>query len=97
MINVNKKLFWDVDYKKLDYKKYANFIIGRALIYGDMDDWKAIKQRYGMRKIKNAAQNMRYLDKKSLNFWSLVLDIPKKSFRCTKTLLTKKQSPFLNR
>ena len=43
MIKLNKQLFWDVDYKKLDYKKYANFIIGRALSYGDMDDWKAIK------------------------------------------------------
>ncbi|MFC1613316.1 DUF6922 domain-containing protein [Patescibacteria group bacterium] len=97
MIKLNKQLFWDVDYKKLDYKKHAGFIIEKVITYGDMDDWEVIKKIYGIKKIKNAVKNISCLDKKSLNFWSQIFNIPKNSFKCANKLSIKKQSPFLNR
>ena len=44
MIKLNKQLFWDIDFKKLDYKKNTNFIISRVLVYGDLEDYRMIKK-----------------------------------------------------
>lgn len=41
---LNKTLFWDVDFNDLDYKKHADFIIKRVLLYGDKSDWGKIKK-----------------------------------------------------
>lgn len=96
-INLNKTLFWDVDFKALDYKKDAHFIIGRVLNYGDIEDWQEIKRVYGLRKIKEEAVKINYINKKSINFWSNILDISPQRFKCTKKLSTKKQNVFLKR
>ena len=76
MIEINKKLFWDVEYKKLDYKKHSNFIIGRVLSYGDLKDYQIIKKNYGIEKIKSIAKNFNYPNKKSLNFWNIIFNLP---------------------
>lgn len=93
----NKKLFWDVEIKELDCEKNADFIIGRVLNFGDCADYEAVKEYYGLRKIKNAAKKVNYANKKSLNFWSLFLDLPFNSFKCTQKLSTKKSSAFWSR
>ena len=94
MINLNKQLFWDIDFKKLDYEKNADFIIGRVLIYGNIDDYRAIKKKYGEKKIKEVAKKVGYPNKKSLNFWSSIFNIPLESFRCIKKSLIKKPNTF---
>ncbi|MAF20642.1 MAG: hypothetical protein CMI55_03095 [Parcubacteria group bacterium] len=75
MAKVNKRLFWDVEFKKLNYEKHADFVIKRVLQYGDVEDYKAIKKEYGLKKIKKVAQKINYFDKKSQNFWKFVFDI----------------------
>jgi len=94
MIKVNRQLFWDVDFKKLDYKKDADFIIARVLIYGDVSDYKLIKKKYGIKKIKETAKKVNYPNKKSLIFWSNVFNLPFKSFQCIKKSLIKKPNVF---
>jgi len=94
MIKVNRRLFWDVDFEKLDYKKDADFIIGRVLIYGDIKDYKLIKEQYGKEKIKEAAKKVNYPNKKSLNFWSNIFNLPLESFQCIKKSLIKKPNIF---
>lgn len=76
MIEINKKLFWDVEFKKLDYKKHSDFIIGRVLSYGDLKDYQIIKKKYGIKKIKTVAQKFSYPNKKSLNFWKVMFNLP---------------------
>ncbi len=93
MIKLNKQLFWDVKFKDLDYQKNADFIISRVLSFGDLSDYKIIKEWYGLRKIKNIAKKVNYPNKKSLYFWSLIFDLP----ICTKKLLTKESSAFWQR
>lgn len=95
--SLNKQLFWDVEYSKLDYNKNVNFIINRVLSYGDIKDYKEIKKQYGLKKIKEIAKKTNYINKKNLYFWSLIFDIPTKSFKCTKKLLIRKPSAFWQR
>ena len=97
MIKINKQLFWDVRFSELDYKKNADFIISRVLSFGDVADYKIIKRRYGLRKIKSVAKKVNFANKKSLYFWSLIFNLPLNSFKCTEKLLTKKPSAFWQR
>ena len=96
-ISLNKTLFWDVDHKDLDYDKNISFIIGRVLNYGDENDYQEIKKFYGLSKIKKIAKEINYINKKSINFWSIIFNIPLNSFKCTKKFSNKKQNLFLAR
>lgn len=95
-IKLNKNLFWDIKPKDLDFEKNKEFIVGRVLLYGDIDDYKKIKKFYGLRNLKSIAKKVRYLDRKSLNFYSLIFKVPKEQFICSQTLSKQKQDPFLN-
>jgi len=98
MNTLNSKLsstiFWDTDLKQIDPDKHADFIIQRVLEYGDKDDWLTIKKYYSLGRIKKAACQARNLSKKSANFWSLILGIPKNKFICLKQHSRQKQNPF---
>ncbi|OGU12553.1 MAG: hypothetical protein A2X61_06705 [Ignavibacteria bacterium GWB2_35_12] len=78
-------LFWDVDLKKIDFNKYSNQVISKVIMYGNLSDWFEIKRYYGLDKIKEAALQLRYLDKLTLNFCSWYFNIPKEQFRCYNT------------
>ena len=93
MMKLDKQLFWDVKFSELDYKKNADFIISRVLSFGDLDDYKAIKNKYGLKKIKDAAKKINYSNKKSQNFWSFIFNFS----ICAKKLSIKKQSAFYQR
>ncbi|MFH0923962.1 MAG: hypothetical protein V1825_04480 [Candidatus Falkowbacteria bacterium] len=93
MIKLNKQLFWDIKFSELDYKKNSGFIIARVLSFGDLADYNAIKNKYGLRKIKSVAKKINYPNKKSQNFWSFIFNFSK----CEKKLLIKKQSAFCQR
>ena len=90
----NKNLFWDTDFGEIDFEKNKEFVVSRVLLQGDLSDFKKIKNLYGLKKILEIARGLRYLDKKTLNFLSLIFNIPKNKFRCSKTFSTKKQKAF---
>lgn len=94
---LRKELFWDVDFKKLDYAKNADFIIERVLSFGDEGDYRILKKIYGLKKIKKAAVKADYPDKKTTNFWSVIFEIPLNTFLCVKKLSTLKPNAFWNR
>lgn len=96
-ILLNKTLFWDTDYRKLDYKKHSSFVIERVLNYGDEKDYNELKKIYGLFKIKKIAKEINYINRKNINFWSIIFNIPLNSFKCTKKFLDKKQNLFLAR
>lgn len=75
-------LFWDTDINKLSETDHAGFIIQRICMLGSWNDWQLLKDNYGVEKIKEELVQARYLDQKTLNYFSLVLDIPKEKFRC---------------
>lgn len=96
-LKLNKTIFWDTPMRQIDPQKHADFIIQRVLEYGDKDDWQTIKKYYSLKQIKDAACSDRNLSKKSANFWSLILSIPKNKLLCFKNLSRQKQDPFLRR
>ncbi len=84
--DLNKSLFWDIDTATLDYQKHARFIIERVLTRGNWTDWQVLKSFYGLQKICDEALQIRYLDKKTLNFCSVLFNINKEEFRCYTTV-----------
>jgi len=96
MIKIDKNLFWDVDFKKLDCGKNARFIIERVLLLGDKSDYNVLKNYYSRARIKKAAAEINYPDRKSANFWSFIFNLSNNK-KCTKKLSTQKRSIFWNR
>ena len=94
---LRKTLFWDVDPKKLDIDKSAQFIIGRVLDFGDLDEWKTIEKLYGLKKIRRAALEHPFESERSKSFWALILKLSPKSLSCTRKHLPKIPSAFLSR
>jgi len=80
----SKGCFWDMDYEKLDLENSKNFIITRVVSHGGSSDEIELFAYYGWETIKEEVVKIRYLNKKILNYLSLLLDINKENFRCYK-------------
>ena len=76
-------LFWDTDINSLSETEHAGFIIQRVCMLGTWQDWLALQSAYGKEKIESELIKARFLDKKTLNYFSLLFNIPKEKFRCT--------------
>lgn len=88
-----QKIFWDVDLNDLDKDKHIKYIVDRVITRGTLEDWKEIKSYYGLEKIKEEILMIRYLDPKTLNFFSQYLNLNKKKFRCYSSKQSN-QTPF---
>ena len=77
-----KNLFWDVDYKEIDWEKNKRWVIERVLLRGSLKDFKEMNRFYTMQEVKDSIIRIRYLDDKTLNFASNFYDIPKEKFQC---------------
>ena len=88
--DLSPHLFWDVDSKTLDFRKDSDYIIDRVALLGGLEDWQILRRVYGDKKIKSVILGMKYLDDKSLHFYSLIFNTPKERFRCYKLRQSKK-------
>jgi len=79
---ISKVIFWDTDYDQIDWALKARFVIERVVMFGNLQDWRTIQAFYGMDKIKESVIASRDLDPKTLNFFSVIYNIPKDKFRC---------------
>jgi len=85
---INDAYFWDINIKTLDEIKSKRLIIERVANLGNLDEIKLLVNYYGKKELENTICNLNYLDPKTLNFFSLVFNIPKSNFKC----FTRKQS-----
>ena len=95
--NLRKTLFWDVNFKKLDAQKSTQFIIGRVLDFGNLNEWKIIKEFYGLEKIRETARKHVFSDTRNTHFWAMILNIPLKNLKCTRNPSLKTPNAFLKR
>ena len=79
--NVDKHLFWDVDFETMDLDRSSVYIIGRVFNYGSMNDAKEIVKRYGVDRVKRDIVKNTDLRNNTMNFVSEVFNIPLKDFR----------------
>ena len=77
-----KHLFWDVNRDNLDWERSKQTIIRNVLEYGLINDWNMIYNYYGIDEIARVVMKLKYLDKKSIAFVSLLSKIPKEKFLC---------------
>jgi len=87
-LNLPSTLFWDIDLENFDNIRNRRLIIERVFTHGDIDDLKEIIRFYGINTIKEEIVKAGNLDKKTLAWAIIYLDIPKSHFKC----YTKKQS-----
>jgi hypothetical protein len=85
-------LFWDDNINLLDPNIDRNLILERVFSRGTENDEKEVLNYYGTNSIKNTILNIKYLDKKTLNYLSIIFSIPKEEFKCYKHSLS--ESPF---
>lgn len=86
-----KKYFWDADFKKIDFKKDAEYIIGRILEYGDIDALEWMFKVFDKKLIKKTFMECRNFSLKTANFWRLFFKINKNKILCLKKSYQKMQ------
>ncbi len=88
--SLSPHLFWDVNAGQLDPEKNKKLIIQRTLDYGLIDDWKMVREYYGIQMIAETARMIRDLDLRSAAYIALLANIPLEEFAC---YTTKRSTP----
>ena len=78
----DRRIFWDVDYDKLDYDAKANFVIARVFERGDVEDVRNCRRYYGHERVREALLNAKFLMEHSMHLASAVVNEPLDRFRC---------------
>jgi hypothetical protein len=76
------RIFWDVDFEKIDYDVKASFVIERVFERGDVDDIRNCRRFYGDEKVSEVLLNAKFLPEVTLYLASAVINRPIKDFRC---------------
>ena len=87
-LNINdfsSYLFWDIDGSTLDSNAHAAYIIKRVLEYGQLSDWKLIRDYYSIPFIAKEAKAFRELDERALFYIATISHTPIEQFRCYTT------------
>ena len=79
---LNKTYFWDVDPELLDEFKSKRIIIERVMNFGNLREIKLVLRYYGKEEVTKTVCNLNYIDPKTLNFLSLLLNVPINEFKC---------------
>jgi hypothetical protein len=84
-LNLPKRLFWDVEYDKIDWNDKWFFVIERVIQRGDMSDFGQIFHYYGRVKVKFVVQDARYFDTQTLNFIKNYFNLKESQIKCYST------------
>jgi len=76
------RIFWDIDFAKLDYDVKASFVIERVFERGDVEDIRQCRRYYDDEKITQVLLNAKYLPERRLYLASAVIGKPLNDFRC---------------
>jgi hypothetical protein len=77
----SNRCFWEQDYTKLNFDSGKSYIITKVISFGGQDDYKELFKYYGWDVIKSEVINIKYLNRKILNFLSILFEIKKENFR----------------
>jgi len=80
----NWRIFWDVDFNKIDYDDKASFVIDRVFERGDMDDILQCRRYYDDEKVIGALLTAKFLPLHTSYFVSAIFNKSMDEFRCYK-------------
>jgi hypothetical protein len=78
----DKRIFWDVDFDRLDCDAKATFVIERVFERGDVQDIRNCRRYYGDEKVTKVLLNAKYLPEHRIHLASAVTGKPLNEFRC---------------
>jgi hypothetical protein len=78
----DKRIFWDVDFSRLDYNAKASFVIERVFERGDVEDIRQCRRYYGDEKIAEVLVRAKWLPLKSITLACAVLGNNLTDYRC---------------
>ena len=81
----NKRIFWDVDFDKLDYDKKAAFITERVFERGDVEDIRQCRRYYGDEKMKDVLVNAKWLSLASIYLAAALFENEITDYKCYNT------------
>ena len=82
---LQRRIFWDVDFDKLDYNAKASFVIERVFERGDVEDIRQCRRYYGDEKVVEALLKAKFLSLGTWHFVSAIFEHPLEAFRCYTT------------
>lgn len=80
----NKRIFWDVDFEKIDYEKNAVFVVSRVIERGDVEDIRQCRRCYGDEKIADILLNIDYLPENKIYLAAALINHSITEFKCYK-------------
>lgn len=78
---ISQSLFWDVDFKQIDFINQKKYIIPRVMDRGTKKDVRLIWDFYGEKTIRETLINARFLEEKTICFFANFFSIHPSDFR----------------
>lgn len=75
-------LFWNIDKNDFYAERNSAQLIQRVLEYGELDDWRKVRDFYGLDRIASDCKRLRTLPPKALSFVCTVTGTHKEDYRC---------------
>ena len=75
-------LFWDIDKDSFDTERNSAQLIKRVLEYGELEDWRTVRDYYGLDRIARECKKLRSLRPEALSFICAVTGTKKEDYRC---------------
>ena len=82
---LSSHLFWDIDLAQADMDQAPAQIVQRVLEYGELSDWRLIRDYYGLDKIVEVCKQLRTLDPVCLSYICAISQTRKEDYRCYRT------------
>jgi len=78
----DRRIFWDVDYDRMDLDAKWRFVIERVFERGDVEDIRQCRRHYGDERVRTALLEAKFLPEQTMYFASAIVDEPLENFRC---------------
>lgn len=82
--DLNKRIFWDVDFDKIDFDKHAEFVIHRVIERGDVDDIRQCRRFYNNELFTEIILNIGHLPNIKMYLASAIIEKDVTELKCYK-------------
>lgn len=81
-----KPYFWDVDFEKLDPKKYPEFVLIRIIEHGNSQAFRWALKHYSLKAFRKIVLKSRDISRKTALIWANFLGLDRKNITCLSRL-----------